>query len=130
MAVSFSLHGSIKTISQGIERARRAEALGYETLFTADSQMTCLDPFQVLAVCARETTRIRLGTAVTNMVFRDPTILASAATTLNEISNGRAVLGLGTGDGPVYGLGRKATTMARFEEGIQIIRELLQGRPI
>lgn len=130
MAIRFSLHGSIRNIADGIQRSRRVEELGYEGLFIADSQMTCLDPFQALAVCAGQTKRIRLGTAVTNIVYRDPTVMASSAATLNEISNGRAVLGLGTGDGPVYGLGRKATPMAKFEEGVKAIRELVQGRPI
>jgi len=106
------------------------EELGYEAIFLADSQMTCLDPFQVLALCALQTKHIRLGTAVTNMVYRDPTVLAGSAATVNEISDGRALLGLGTGDGPVYSLGRKATPMARFEEGLREIRELFQGKPI
>ena len=130
MAIRFSLHGSIRNIAAGIQRSRRVEELGYEGLFIADSQMTCLDPFQALAICAGQTKRIRLGTAVTNIVYRDPTVMASSAATLNEISDGRAVLGMGTGDGPVYGLGRKATTIAKFEEGLKAIRELVQGRPI
>lgn len=129
MAIRFSLHGSVRNFAQGIERARKAEALGFEALFIADSQMTCLDPFQALAICSGQTKRLRLGTAVTNMVYRDPTVLASSAASLNEISEGRAILGMGTGDGPVYGLGRKATPMAKFEEGLKTIRELLQGRP-
>lgn len=129
MAVRFSLHGSVRNLSQGIARARQAEELGYEAIFIADSQMTCLDPFQTLAVCAGQTSRLRLGTAVTNMVYRDPTVLAGSAATLNEISEGRAILGMGTGDGPVYSLGRKATPMAKFEEGLKTMRELLQGRP-
>lgn len=106
------------------------EELGFETIFLADSQMTCLDPFQALAVCALHTKRIQLGTAVTNMVYRDPTVLASSAASLNEISNRRAILGLGTGDGPVYGLGRKATPMAKFEQGLKTMRDLLQGRSV
>ena len=129
MAIRFSLHGSVRNFSQGIERARQAEALGFEAIFVADSQMTCLDPFQALAICAGQTKRLGLGTAVTNMVYRDPTVLARSAATLNEISEGRAILGMGTGDGPVYTLGRKATPMAKFEAGLTTMRELLQGEP-
>ena len=125
----FSLHGSIRNVPQAIQRARQAEELGFEAIFIADSQMTCLDPFQALAVCAGQTKRLRLATAVTNMVYRDPTVLASSAATLNEISEGRAILGMGTGDGPAYTLGRKATPIAKFEEGLKTMRELLQGRP-
>ena len=129
MAIRFSLHGSIRNFSHDVQRAKKAEELGFEAIFIADNQMTCLDPFQALAVCAGQTRRLGLGTAVTNMVYRDPTVLASSAASLNELSGGRAILGLGTGDGPVYGLGHKATPLTRFEEGLKAMRELLQGRP-
>ncbi len=127
--VRFSIHTSIRKVSQALDYCRQAEALGYEAMFIADSQMNCLDPFQALALCARETKRLRLGTAVTNMVYRDPPVLAGSAATLNEISEGRAILGLGTGDGPVYTLGRKPTPMAKFEEGLATMRTLLQRKP-
>ena len=69
------------------------------------------------------TKRVLLGIAVTNMVFRHPTVLAGAAASLNEISKGRAILGLGTGDGPVYSQGRKATPLDEFETGVKMIRD-------
>ncbi len=124
----FSIHSQALNISEVLHRIRRAEELGYEAVYLADSQMRTLDPFQVLAVAAKETRSILLGTAVSNMVYRDPTVLASSFATLNEVSNGRAIVGLGTGDGPVYSQGRKATPLARFEEGLAAMRELLQGR--
>ena len=128
--MKFHLHGSARTVADVLKRARAAEAAGFAGIFLADSQLTTLDPFQVLSLCATQTNRIRLGTAVSNMVYRDPTILANAAATVNEISEGRAVLGMGTGDGPVYRLGRTATRLAQFEEGIRTLRALLQGKPI
>jgi 5,10-methylenetetrahydromethanopterin reductase len=76
------------------------------------------------------TKRVLLGIAVTNMVFRDPTVLAGAAASLNEVSHGRAIVGLGTGDGPVYSQGRKATPLAEFEKGVIMIRDLVQGKAI
>ena len=128
--MKFHLHGSARTVADVLKRARAAEAAGFAGIFLADSQLTTLDPFQVLSLCATQTNRIRLGTAVSNMVYRDPTILANAAATVNEISEGRAVLGMGTGDGPVYRLGRTATRLAQFEDGIRTLRALLQGKPI
>ncbi|HKA33431.1 MAG TPA: LLM class flavin-dependent oxidoreductase [Candidatus Binatia bacterium] len=124
------LHGSARTIAQALERARAAEAAGFDGIFFADSQMNSLDPFQVLSLIATHTGRLRLGTAVSNMVYRDPSVLANSAATLNEISNGRAVLGLGTGDGPVYSLGRQATKLVDFEGGLKTIRHLLGGNGI
>jgi 5,10-methylenetetrahydromethanopterin reductase len=123
--MNFCLHGSARTVGQAVERAQRAEALGFEAIFFADSQMNNVDPYQAMAMCAVNTKKIRLGTAVTNMVYRDPTITANSFATLNEISAGRAIVGMGTGDGPVYSLGRTATKLDEFEKGLRVIRDLL-----
>jgi len=128
--VNFCLHSSARTVREAVERAKRAEALGFEAIFFADSQMGNVDPYQVMAMCAITTKKIRLGTAVTNMVYRDPTITANCFATLNEISEGRAIIGLGTGDGPVYSLGRTATKLVEFEKGLRTIRDLLHDRGI
>jgi 5,10-methylenetetrahydromethanopterin reductase len=133
MVMRFSLHsvhGGVKNIDEIHQRARRAEELGYDGIFLGESHLSSIDSFQTLATCAMLTQRVLLGIAVTNMVFRDPTVLAGAAASLNEISKGRAILGLGTGDGPVYSQGRKATPLAEFEKGIATIRDLVQGKPI
>jgi len=124
------LHGSARTIAQALERARAAEAAGFDGIFLADSQMNSLDPFQVLSLIATRTQRLRLGTAVSNMVYRDPSVLANSIATVNEISDGRALLGLGTGDGPVYSLGRHATKLVDFERGLKTIHDLLAGKDI
>ena len=133
MPVRFSLHsvhGGVKSMEEIFQRVQRAEKLGFEGIYLGESQLNSLDSFQVLAACAVKTERVLLGIAVTNMVYRDPTVLAGAAASLNEISKGRAVLGLGTGDGPVYGLGRKPTPLTKFEEGVKTIRDLVQGKAI
>ncbi|MGH7870763.1 MAG: LLM class flavin-dependent oxidoreductase [Candidatus Binatia bacterium] len=128
--MKFCLHGSARTVREAVERAQRAEALGFEAIFFADSQMNNVDPYQAMALCALHTKTLRLGTAVTNMVYRDPTITANSFATLNEISAGRAIMGMGTGDGPVYSLGRTATKLADFEIGLRRIRDLLHSRGI
>jgi 5,10-methylenetetrahydromethanopterin reductase len=128
--MNFCLHGSARNIREAVERAKRAEGLGFEAIFFADSHMNNVDPYQLMAICATQTTKIRFGTAVTNMVYRDPTITANSFATLNEISDGRAIVGLGTGDGPVYSLGRTATKLVDFEKGLRTIRDLLHGRGV
>ena len=124
-----SLHGGVKNIDEIHKRAKRAEELGYDGIFLGESHLSSIDSFQTLASCAMITQRVLLGIAVTNMVFRHPTVLAGAAASLNEISRGRAILGLGTGDGPVYGQGLKATPLREFERGVKLIRHLVQGNP-
>ena len=130
MAINFCLHGSARTIKEAVARAKKAEDLGFEAIFFADSHMNNVDCYQVMAMCAVATKKIRLGTAVTNMVYRDPTITANSFATLNEISEGRAIIGMGTGDGPVYSLGRTATRLVDFENGLQTMRDLLHDRGI
>jgi len=122
-----SLHGGIKNIDEIHKRAMRAEELGWDGIFLGESHLSSIDSFQTLASCAMITKRVLLGIAVTNIVFRDSTVIAGAAASLNEISNGRAIMGLGTGDGPVYTQGRKATSMRDFEVGIKTIRNLVRG---
>ena len=124
-----SVHGGVKNIDEIHKRARRAEELGYDGIFLGESHLSSIDSFQTLASCAMITERLLLGIAVTNMVFRHPTVIAGAAASLNEISKGRAIMGLGTGDGPVYSQGLKATPMKQFEEGVKLIRRLAQGNP-
>ncbi|MET0586641.1 MAG: LLM class flavin-dependent oxidoreductase, partial [Candidatus Binatia bacterium] len=86
--MNFCLHSSARTVDEAVKRAVRAEQLGFEAIFFADSQMNNVDPYQAMALCAVNTKRIRFGTAVTNMVYRDPTITANSFATLNEISQG------------------------------------------
>jgi 5,10-methylenetetrahydromethanopterin reductase len=122
-----SLHGGVKSIDEIHQRAKRAEALGWDGIFLGESHLSSIDSFQTLASCAMITERLLLGIAVTNLVFRHPTVIAGAAASLNEISKGRAIMGLGTGDGPVYSQGLKALPMKDFENGIRLIRQLVRG---
>ena len=126
----FSLHSPARDAEQITRRAVAAEALGYHALFFADGHLNNLDGFQAMTVCALRTERLRFGIAATTMAYRDPTTLALSAATSNEFSGGRAILGLGTGDGSTYRLGRKATRLADFAAGLATIRELLRGRSI
>jgi 5,10-methylenetetrahydromethanopterin reductase len=125
-----SVHGGVRSIDEIHCRAQRVEELGYDGIFLGESHLNSIDSFQTLASCAVLTKRVILGIAVTNMVFRHPTVLAGAAASLNEISKGRALLGLGTGDGPVYSQGLKATPVKEFEQGVRIIRDLVQGKAV
>lgn len=133
MEMRFSLHsinGGLKEAAPIRERAVRAEQLGFEGVFLGASQLSTLEPFQVLATCAMKTERLKLGIAVSNMIYQDPTVLAGATASLSEISDGRAILGLGTGDSPAFAMGRRPTRLAAFEQGIRTIRVLLAGKKI
>jgi 5,10-methylenetetrahydromethanopterin reductase len=132
MAIRFSLAGNAgeRGFQAQVERAVEMEELGYDGIFFSESLMSGLDPFQVLTAAALRTERIHLGTAIMTMTFREPVVLANQAATLNEISNGRAILGLGTGDGTTYTMAREAMPLTRFAKGVRMIRELVNGRTI
>jgi 5,10-methylenetetrahydromethanopterin reductase len=100
--------------------AQRAEAGGWDGLSLTDSQNLVGDPFIAMALGATVTERLKFMTGVTNPATRHPAALATAIATVQEVSGGRAVLGIGRGDTALFHLGRKPmrTTdfFARIEE--------------
>ncbi len=94
--------------------AERAERDGWDGITFVDSQNLVADPFIGLALAAKATERLRLMTGVSNPATRHPAALATAIATVQEVSGGRAVLGLGRGDTALFHLGRKPMPIADF----------------
>src|SRR3954468_21994304 len=88
-----------------VDQAKAAEQLGFSLVTVMDplypiggvgpEENEMLEAYSTLAALARETTSIRLGTLVTGVTYRNPAFLAKTATTLDVISGGRAIFGLG-----------------------------------
>jgi probable F420-dependent oxidoreductase len=106
-----------------------AEAEGFDSGWVFDSPVLSQEPYPLLGLAAARTSRIRLGLCVTNPTSRDPSVTASAHATLQEISGGRVVLGLGRGDSAVKMVGLEPARVGQFEQAIGLIRELANGRP-
>jgi 5,10-methylenetetrahydromethanopterin reductase len=104
------------------------EQRGVEELWLIDSQLAMKDAFVGLALAATQTTSMRLGTGVSNLLTRHPTVTANAIAAIAELSDGRALLGLGAGDSAVYGLGAKPSKVAEVEEGLEFFGAVLDGR--
>jgi F420-dependent oxidoreductase-like protein len=106
--------------------AQEAEKLGYDAIFTAEAWGS--DVFTPLAWIGAHTERIRLGTAVAQLSARTPTATAMAALTLDHLSKGRVILGLGVSGPQVvegwYGA-PFAKPLARTREYVEIIRKVL-----
>src|SRR6476661_3349856 len=109
--------------------ARQAEEAGFAYGWLFDSHVLWLDPYPLLTLMALNTTRMRLGTCVTNPATRDPTVTASALATLNVISGGRMDLGIGRGDSARRVMGKPPTTLATLAQAVRIIRDLAAGKP-
>lgn len=108
----------------------RADEQGFGGVWVADSQSVFRDAFMALTLFAQRTTRMELGTAVTNVITRHPAVLAHSFATLDELSGGRAVLGIGIGESAVFNIGARPARLARLEQVIHVIRELLAGREV
>lgn len=106
------------------------EAEGAGRIWVIDSQLAMKDVYAGLVVAALNTTRVGLGTGVTNGVTRHPTVTANAIAAVNELSHGRAVLGLGAGDSALYGIGLKPQKVAEVEEAVAFFRSRIGDIPI
>jgi F420-dependent oxidoreductase-like protein len=135
--------------------ARRADEAGLDSLWTMDHffqipitgqrpEAPLLEAYAVLAFLAAETERIRLGTMVTCVAYRHPGVLVKAVTSIDVLSGGRLIFGVGAGapfnelppgrsrrDFEAYGLGIPFPSLAerfeRLEELLQIARQMWSG---
>jgi len=111
-----------------VERmAERAEAGGWDGMLVVDSQNLAGDPFVGLALAARATTSLRLGTGVTNPATRHPVATAAGIASVHTASGGRAVLGIGRGDSALAHLGLAPAPVAELERYITTVRAYLAG---
>jgi F420-dependent oxidoreductase-like protein len=125
-----------------LDAGRRADRLGYDSLWTwdhlypivGDPAGPILEGWMTLAAWAQATTRIRIGLMVTANTFREPTLTAKMATTLDHISGGRAILGIGAAwheaEHVAYGLPFGSGFPERLRwlgEALPVIRGMLRG---
>lgn len=103
---------------------------GVGRIWVIDSQLAMKDVYAGLVVAALNTSRVGLGTGVTNAVTRHPTVTANAVAAVDELSHGRAFLGLGAGDSALYGIGLKPQKVAEVEEAVRFFREKAPSTPI
>ena len=127
------------TWSELRDAAQRVEALGYDSLWLPDHLIAWedavprLEAWEALAGLATVTTRMRVGPLVSPITFRHPAVLAKMAVTLDHISGGRVILGLGAGglaeEHRQFGfhLGSARERGERLEEAARLIRSLLNG---
>ena len=126
-----------------IAQAREAESAGFDSVFVMDHfyqlpmlgspDQPMLEAYTALGALATATERVQLGTLVTGNTYRNPTLLAKAITTLDVVSAGRAILGIGTGwfelehDELGYEFGTFTDRFNRLDEALQIILPMLKG---
>ena len=118
----------------------KVEALGFHSVWTQDpvvEGIPALEPLPLLAFAAAHSSRLKLGTSVLLTAFRDPYFLAKTVAAVDQLSEGRVILGVGLGgtsrttqgpSGPRDAYDRLGVSVSgrvtRFEEGIRIIKKL------
>jgi F420-dependent oxidoreductase-like protein len=130
--------------AQFLRLARAAEDAGYDAFFRSDhlyyaagdAPRPALEAWTTLAALARETTRIRLGTLVTPMTFRHPSVLAREVATVDELSGGRVEIGVGTGwyevEHTTLGIDfpSQRERTEHLEEAVEVMRLLWSGEVV
>jgi F420-dependent oxidoreductase-like protein len=129
-----------------IAQAREAETAGFDSVFLMDHfyqlpglgapEEPMLEAYTALGALATATERVQLGTLVTGNTYRNPTVLAKAITTLDVISQGRSILGIGTGwfelehDSLGFEFGTFTDRFKKLDEALQIILPMLKGERV
>ncbi|WP_433305831.1 LLM class F420-dependent oxidoreductase [Actinoplanes sp. CA-030573] len=126
-------------------QAQEAEASGFDTVLVMDHfyqlpgigtpDQAMLESYTTLGALASATSTIQLSTLVTGNTYRNPALTAKTVTTLDVVSKGRAILGIGAGwferEHHDYGFefGTFAERFERLEEALEIIAPMLRGEP-
>src|SRR6185295_6934263 len=113
-----------------VELMQLAEQNGFDYGWTYDSHVLWQEPYPLLTLAAMNTERLQLGLNVTNPGTREPTVTASAFATLQDVSGGRMIMGIGRGDSARRTIGLQPVKVAEFERQVAVIRALMRGEKV
>jgi 5,10-methylenetetrahydromethanopterin reductase len=109
--------------------AERADHYGYAMIGIADTPGNAMDPWVSATIVARASRRARIALCVTNLLTRHPAVTAAAIASLDHVSNGRAVLGIGAGHSGTRNIGLAKSNAEELAQGVTFIKTLLARRP-
>ncbi len=109
--------------------AAAAERYGYDMIGVADTPGNAMDPWVSATLVAEQTRHPKVSICVTNLTSRHPSTTAAAIASLDLVSGGRAILGIGAGNSGTKNLGLGGSKAEQLKEGVSFIRTLLQGKP-
>ncbi len=121
---------SVAEPAKSVDFARRAEEQGWDGMGVGDSQSMTSDPYVYLALAATATDTLGLATSVTNPVTQHPAVTAASAVSLQRLSGGRMVLGIGRGASALAHLGRAPARLPWFETHLQQLQTYLAGAKV
>ncbi|MDO8532794.1 MAG: LLM class flavin-dependent oxidoreductase [Dehalococcoidia bacterium] len=103
---------------------RAIEAAGFDAIGFGDSPSLYPETYVQATIVALNTSRVMFGPRVTNPLTRHPSVTASGITAADELSGGRAMLGIGTGDSAIFNIGEKPATLKFMREYIVALKEM------
>jgi 5,10-methylenetetrahydromethanopterin reductase len=121
--------GRTLPIHEVVPHAKLAEELGYDHATFIDSQALSRDCVAMMALAAANTRRIRIGPGVTQPYTRHMSVLANSVATIDELSEGRALLGIGAGMSSTGVLGKEPRPLAELANAVQFFRDFTSGNP-
>jgi probable F420-dependent oxidoreductase len=128
--------GPSRSQAEWAEKARKVEGLGYDALTVPDHLAEFFAPMPALVSAAEATKTLRVGTNVLNNDFRHPVLVAREAATVDLLTGGRFLLGLGAGhmqseyDQAGLSFDTGATRVERLAEAVTVIKGLLRGEQV
>ena len=130
MRLSYSL-GSLLTIEQVLECSKKLDQLKPDTIWIPETWG--MENFSMLSLVSKENLTSKIGSSIINIYSRSPSLIAMGAVTVDTISNGRLILGLGTSSQPLvedFHGSKFELPVKRMEEYVKIIRLIFAGKII
>jgi 5,10-methylenetetrahydromethanopterin reductase len=116
--------------AEWVELVKLVEELGYDNLWVTDSSLHAGDCYVYAALALQATSRITVGTAVTNPLTRHPAITANAFRSLSLLAPGRVICGTGVGDRPLRALGLPMAKLETLRRSVEVMRSLWRGEHV
>jgi alkanesulfonate monooxygenase SsuD/methylene tetrahydromethanopterin reductase-like flavin-dependent oxidoreductase (luciferase family) len=128
MKPEFGIAAGLQDVQSYVDWAALAEGCGYDLLGYGDSQCLLPEMSVALAAMATVTSHVTLCPTVTNPITRHPSVLASAFGALQQLSNGRAALCIGTGDSAALSIGEQPARLAGLRDYARAVIALVHGQ--
>jgi 5,10-methylenetetrahydromethanopterin reductase len=120
-------HQGVDDPQEFVELVRWIESLGYDDLWLTDSSLHAGECYVYMTLALSASSRLRVGSAVTNPLTRHPALTANAFATLSQLAPGRVVCGIGVGDRPLGELGLPMAKLQTLRDTVDAIRALWAG---
>lgn len=118
------------SVAEATQYARDLESWGWDALWAIDSQQLYTDLYVTLTACAEVTDDLTLAPGITNPKSRHPSVTGDAIASLDQVADGRVLLGIGAGDSAVYSVGQQPTSVETLRDAATTLKRLLRGEEV